>query len=424
MSNKELESIDKKNLVSPTVSNTNHCYATKAMIYSELAKCHRNLGDLRNAEKEYYISNKYILKKSQYHIKDPKIENSSLNYLFRRTAQVYCYGLNYINAAKSDIKRCEANLLISELLMSGQEGDLTTSLFIDFSKAVIKRIKAGTNNLKLIRAKKHIETVKNELIKLQHEQLIARCNWELAILFHLLRDFDASESHIKMVERFNMGRNKSFESKDSFRAKTNICILRSHIEREKFQLKKSKDLADKAYEFAEKSTNRIAKIDAHICRAETAYVIERHASISLQNGDDIDAFKEFLTSLKENKGINNVKINAICFLGLCKVAVLRNKIEEAKQYWEMFKRIEDSIEHQFILDHLKKITLEQYKNLFENFIIPGNIEDFEYKKHLTALKRWFYKKAHRPNQSKKELAKALGISRQTIYEWEKEFKQM
>lgn len=389
------------------------CYATKATLLAELAKAYRRNGDYKKAEKLYFTSIKHYLDKTRHpKDNDREYQRNALKYQFRRVAQLFSYGLQQIHASRSDINRCEANLLIAELLLSGKNEDEITPRYVQLSRGIIKRIKSGTSKEGLAEAKQEISEVRKYFDLLAHKRMLIKCDWELAIIHHLLEEHESAENIVADIE-------SHYLPIGDYRALANIYILRSHIQRTKGQLIDSLSCAKKGLEYAEKSKNRIARKDAHIALAESAFIMEKHTKRKL----DIDAYVEFERVLKINEKHENRKIDVISYLGLCKVAAFRGDKVNADKYWEKYKLNKNSIEHAFVTDVLEADAVSEINRLNADFVISGRISNLElnYDHYQFQLKKWLYEKAKKPNQSKDELAKTLGVSRQTIREWEKKF---
>ena len=388
------------------------CLTTKATLLSLKAKAMHMKGDLAEAERRYYEAIEFYTKKAS-HPKIPKSENKAeedkdknINKLFqfRRTAQIYIYGLQRVNAKSGNIDRCKGNVLITELLLTDQTSDETSFQVLEFSKAVIKRIEAGTNGKNLEEAMDYVLQVKQKLEMLAHKPLLAEVNFELAILNHLLSRWNEAEVLIQEVE--------NFYGASLFRMKANTAILRSHIERAKGNYPASLELAQSGIEFSRKSPSTIAKIDALICLAETCFSLNKAGAAT-----ESDPYKLFKDALHLNQSMKSPKVEAICLLGLCKVSSLRKEEAKAREYWNKFESIKQFCQYAFVLEHLAGLAAAEMSLLNNLFVINSHDGDFDYDKHSKRLKKWLYEKARDPGSTDEDTAKKLGISRQSVVAW-------
>lgn len=396
-------------------NNPFFCFTTKATILSLMANCQSMKGQLREAEANYYEAIRLYTCKAK-NPKDTNGENkevrlhNNIKFQFRRTAQIFIYGMLRVNAKKSNIDRCKANLLITELLLTEQKEDETTWLALEFSKLVIKRIEAGFNIILLKDIRKQLLFVKAKVELLSHRPLLAEVNFELAIINHLLKNWDIAESLLKEVEEYY--------DEDLYRMKANICILLSHINRSKGNFPKSIEFAKEGIRLSKMSNNIIAKMDAAICLAETCFEYNK-----LGNEIVYDAYKFFERALALNEQMQSPKIEAICFLGLCKVSAFRKDKDLAELFWDKYLMIKQFCQHKFIFDILEHKGKLELDSLNDNnlFIINSQSDELNYDKNIEKLKLWSFSKAMENSLTDTDIAEKLGISRQSVITWKKSF---
>jgi hypothetical protein len=393
------------------------CFTTKATTLALIANCQAMKGQLREAESNYYDAIKHYTFKAN----NPKESNNdnesykikrqdNIKFQFRRIAQIFIYGLLRINAKKSNIDRCKANLLITEVLITEQKEDETTLLVLEFSKLVIKRIEAGFNTTLLKKIIEDLHSVKTELVILSHRPLLAEVNFELAIINHLLKNWETCEFLLRDVE--------NYYDEDLYRMKANISILRSHINRSKGNIPESIKDAEKAIDFSKMSNNIIAKMDAAICLAESCFEYNK-----IGNTNKYDAYKLFERALTLNEQMQSPKIEAICLLGLCKVSAFRKEKDLAELFYGKYLTIKQFCQHKFVFDSLEAKTKTELDTLNNSniFIINSQSDDLNYERNIEKLKQWSFSKALENSLTDTDIAEKLGISRQSVITWKKNF---
>lgn len=387
-------------------------YSTKANVYSELAKVFRKTGDIFKAERFYYQAADNFLKKAL----NPKFETNeykelNLQFQARRVAQLYLFGIYRINSMKSDITHAESNLLVSKLLLQFSKDEVGEQ-YEKLALAIISRIKAGNDPNKLKVAANNLEEARNGFILLGHQRFVAKSSFELAIVNYLLNDNDRAELFLKEAEVSN--------DPNELHKTTNFQILQSHIERSRGQLRTSFNLGLEALNASYKSGNKIARIDAHLAVAESAFMLEVNTGMSVTNETSEKHFQAALDLIQEKDNFLNPKLLGIAYLGLSKSYALVGFEAKAQHFFQEYTKISHLIEHRFVHEVLEQNTRNYLERLIDNFVIPAD-SDLDYFENLKALKKWLYHKAHKRSLKKQDVADTLGVSRQTLLDWEKEF---
>lgn len=403
------------------------CNATKASLVEELARAYRRAGRYQDAENCYNEAIGFYLKKTL----NPKSQipeteeqtNNARRYQYRRVAQVYAYGIQQIHASKSDLKRSEAAIRVAQLLLSNENADEITLRFIELSKGIILRISAGNKKKSLEDAREIIDGARKYFEEIQHERLLYKCKWEMAIIDHLLND--------PKVEEVIASYKEYCHSKNDIRALANVDILKSHIERRNLNYHRARDLANGGLAQAEESKNTIAIKDAHIAVGESLYQLEKtQRSVEIDDAGRLhgermrsgpeyqDPVAAFEKALDINRSHGNQKIEAICFLGLSKVAAIRNDKTTSDIYWERYLQLKqaEQIQHRFIIDVLEAEASADRARMQPDFIIRSSvsINKENYLRSVDSLWQWFYEKGKRLGYTDKTLAGWFGVSRTTV----------
>jgi hypothetical protein len=119
----------------------------------------------------------------------------------------------------------------------------------------------------------------------------------------------------------------------------------------------------------------------------------------------------------------NPKIEALCCLHLARSHAREHEGARAQEYLKRWKALGDEVEHRYVRDLAKEVEGE-VRALEADFIIKASPDaDLNYKKHLRALQKFLIDRAKNGSAEKQKVATKLGITRQALYEWEKEIKK-
>jgi DNA-binding NtrC family response regulator len=89
----------------------------------------------------------------------------------------------------------------------------------------------------------------------------------------------------------------------------------------------------------------------------------------------------------------------------------------------MWKSVEKDVEHEY-LRSLASDVAREVNELNKDFVLEATPTlDLKYRDHQKALRRFLLDQAdQRGKRTKEEVAETLGISRQTLFEWERELR--
>jgi tetratricopeptide (TPR) repeat protein len=247
----------------------------------------------------------------------------------------------------------------------------------------------------------------------EHRRYMARAAWELGLIY--LHGGRLKEAEDKAREVWNISR----ELNDR-RWLCNSLIMCSRIERKRKRLAEADQLASKALELSGERNQKLCRINALIARGVTR----------IELGEMTAARKDLTHALGLNResGVTddrpvNPKIEALCCLHLARSHAREHEGARAQEYLKRWKALGDEVEHRYVRDLAEEVEGE-VRALEADFIIKASPDaDLNYKKHLRALQKFLIDRAKNGSAEKQKVAAKLGITRQALYEWEKEIKK-
>ena len=110
----------------------------------------------------------------------------------------------------------------------------------------------------------------------------------------------------------------------------------------------------------------------------------------------------------------NVQTQIACHLHLSDSYLREENLRLAEEHFQQWRTVEQQIENGVVRDMAKTIhaEIERRRN---DFVIPWTEENLSYELHAQRLWDFLLKQAERRHAGKESVAKALGVSRQTLY---------
>ena len=313
-------------------------------------------------------------------------------------------GLGISNYTRGYLTRALQCVIPARTMLLGRGGKINHA-YVDLIYASIRRAFAGEK-----RRAMSIEAV--EVLKNCYETFSnnpryrSRAAFELALAFFYLGDLNNSERSVSEVEAYSRGM-------EDFKWIAKSLILQSRILQKRGTsefLQESSRKAEEAYKYSLGNDQTLC--EALLCKGE----------IQLELGCFEEAETSYQKALDIIKGRKNPKIEGSCYLHLANLNIRRKNFIEAKQYFSEWKKLSHEVEHGFVRETAAKIDYE-LKELNRAFVIDSS-DDLNYKHHIKTLQQWLVRQAIAREESPdlSMIARTIGISRKTLYEWLKELK--
>ena len=387
------------------------CYGTLAQAEFFLGRTYRRLNQYDEAEECFGRAIEYYYKRAKR--KQEECENNEskrqeeITFSNYKSAICLGIGLGWVNFARGHLKKAILHNILPERVWLVDTEDKLHIAYLDLLYGSAKRSEGGRkDNANLREAIQSIESAYQVFVEHNHVPNIAHAALELSLAY--LYAGEVNEARSKLTE---------MESKlgegDKSRWECPRLLLLSRISRERGDYLEAEKLATKALEHA-KQEQVPYKIEARIVRSE--------ARISLKENEK--ARTDLLKALDLNesgKKQANPKVEAVCQLHLARIYAREHDGREANRCFNRWKELEKEVEHKIIHEIARDVEKE-IEGLSKDFVIPADVKNLSYNDHLKRLQEFLVDQAKQRTRTIQETTRELGISRQTLHQWQKERK--
>lgn len=397
------------------------CHGTLGQIYAALGRCSRQLADTdaeeffaRAVEHNFHRARRKFEQFPSDTEEHREARREELALATLRSGISLGLGIGWVNYAKGHLRRALHNNLIPARVLLLNTGDELSAAYVDLILASVKRALAKEGEPGLSEAAdlalKSYEVFKHN----EHTRYVARAAWELGLIY--LHSGRLEDADAKATEVLNISR----ELNDR-RWLCNSLIILSRIGRKRGQLGEADRLASEAIELSGERNQRLCRMNALIARGVTR----------IELGETKLARKDLTQALGLNREPAaaddtrpiNPKIEALCCLHLARSYARDREGARAEEYLQRWKAIREEVEHRYVRDLAEEVEGE-IGALEADFVIKAGASiDLNYKKHLRALQKFLIDQAKNDSSEKQKVASKLGITRQALYEWEKEIRK-
>jgi tetratricopeptide (TPR) repeat protein len=332
-------------------------------------------------------------------------------------------GIGWVNYARGRLRQAMYDNINPARVLLLHASDELSAAYVDLIYAAITRALHTTSKRKLEEAlglaKKSYDTFRRN----RHRRYTGRAAWEMGLTLFYSGRLDEAAKMAKKVQDI------ARQSKDP-RWVCNALILRSRIERRRAQL--GEPGASKRYAAAQRYATR-AYTTARTYKqlmCEINALLTRSAA-RVDSGDFPKARADACAALKRNSESDdpnasraaNPKLEALCYLSIARTYAREGEGLKAQEYFSRWKALETEVEHIFVRE-LADAVEEEINALNMDFVIKAYPElDLDSKRWVKELKRFLVGQAKRREHEKRKVAALLGITRQTLSDWEKDFEK-
>ncbi|PWU05845.1 MAG: hypothetical protein C5B51_13685 [Terriglobia bacterium] len=291
-------------------------------------------------------------------------------------------------------------LIIQVITLLYSTGDWVNKAYAELLWGMVKRALAGSDVPKLEAAKKILEGAYNELQ--DHPLYRARAAHELALAcFYLRRDRECEEYLNEVLQIV-----RSPHTTD-VRWQCKALVIWSRLQRRRRDFAAAERTAAHVLSTAQKAHQVLCEIDAFIARGEAR----------LELGKYQKAKEDFRRALRKAKSSDNAQTTAVCNLHLARVYLSENNLRKAEDHFGQWQQLKRLIENQTVhaMANSVQTDIEARKN---DFVITSGAANLNFDQHVKTLREFLVKEARRRYSSNDKVAENLGISRQTLYNWE------
>ncbi|HYX71379.1 MAG TPA: hypothetical protein VE732_01300 [Nitrososphaera sp.] len=408
-----------------------HCFGTLGQIYYLAAKIHRQQYDYAKAEEYFSLAIENYHRRAELKIRDYKKSLETYPYLIQQETALsslksgiaLALGIGWLNYSRGHLHQALYNNINPARILLLQAHDELSEAYINLIEAAIKRALSCNDVQSLERAAELAEKSYDTFRKNNHRRYMARAAWEQGLTYFDLGQLSEAEEKAREVQAI------AAESSDN-RWSCNSLILRSRIERRRGSLNEkarprkcleAEKLASMALSIADEHNQIFCKINALITRSVTRIDMGRFKE-ARQDLENALALNEESSTSKGAKAANP-KIEALCYLSLARSYAREREGLKAQEYLLKWNKLEKEVEHEYVRE-LANTVSKEIADLKTDFVIKAESSlDLNYKCHAKGLRAFLMAQAKVKAHEKQEVARLLGISRQTLFEWEREMTQ-
>lgn len=383
------------------------CNGTQAQIYQLLARAYRQSGldgiPLFLQAIDYHYR-RLEQKKHQSQSHPDRVRNE-LVFASYRSGLCLGLGIAWVQYTKGKLTQASQYLIPARVMLALSNDDLSKA-YLDLVFVSILRCQAGSDKEKLETARNLAEISLEVFLRFDHPRYIPRCRYELSLIDLANGQLARAKQQIAEVAAIAA-------KTEDWRWLCNALVVQSRIHRKEEHFTDAAEVAEQALRIADKNNMKLAEIDARIARAE--------ARIKLKHYQQARRDLERALAMNKDLGVRgmreryNPKIEAMAQLNLARAYALEGNVGKARACYGSFKpfEVEDTRIHEFA-----KIVEREINTAAKDFhIAAGDRDNLDYKVQSEQLKQFLLSQAMQLTDDKTEMARLLGITRPTLYQW-------
>ncbi len=356
---------------------------------------------------------------------DAAHDSLDATYSMHRSALCLSLGHGWVQFARGHLTQARRDTLGARLQLL-QANDTLNLRYVEVLLGSILRSQAGTERSKLREAETLVEEARQEFERRGHHLYRARAACELALIYLYLGDQRAALERITEAELLAESLNDI--SLQVQAAATKSRIVRSgvgaHLVASRME---SERIASLAISNAQRESSQVPGLTQAPALVIAALVARGVARLYLDRHEEARADFEHALSLNQ-PGANPVSadaetsspmIDGTCNVFLAWSYARQGNADKADQAFRRWKEVEPRIEHAALLE--RAVVVERdINNLFQDFVVKADTRSLDHETHSKGLRSFLIHQASlRERGNKVLMAKSLGVSRQTLHEWER-----
>lgn len=399
----------------------NHIRNEEVRCCSTLGNLSHHLASLRRLGEEHDEAEEMYLRALQHYYERASSRRGDVDdfYFVTRRIAMCIEGLGWVHLTRGAIRRAELALAAARALMV-HISDPVVRASVNMMYGTIKRIRAGSEPGLLAEAIAMLDEARREFEDIGNSRYVKRARWELALGYNVAGKLALAEEHLDYVEGiYRGGSNRKWQA--------NVHIVRSRIRRNQGRQAASPERAAERYREALAEARAafdltqagepllLPAVDALIARGESNFQLAE--ATGQGEASYAEALNDFLLALRmlEPEGADpdaaeptrNPKIAGACVLHAAACYVRMDIWKDADASLRKWKRLRPLVEHQWLREKAVAVE-EEFSRMTEDFIVSAsNPEDWDYKKKLDELRKWFRRQALRQTGDSESRAAAL-----------------
>lgn len=333
-----------------------------------------------------------------------KEEIDNANY---KTAICVGLGIGWVDYNRGLLASAATMVSTAKVMLVATEDEINKA-YLDLLDGSITRSLAGNDPIKLAESIRLVEKALATFKKHGHVSYLGRASYELALGQLYLGNLSLCAAALHDL--------KESIKPDDHRWLCKSLIVESRMERRNKQASRAEELANEAFGIAQNFEQEANQSEALIARAES------RINQGLYQGacEDLKLAIEIGTSGGSGvRAIANPKVEAVCNIHLARAYARQRDRRRALQHFDRWLQLQSFVEHRLI-HNLGKEVQNEINSLRQDFVISVEESHLNYEEHEKNLRKWLVDRAKDKDTEKQKIAQDLGISRQTLYTWEKE----
>lgn len=323
-------------------------------------------------------------------------------------------GLGWVCYTRGELRRALSYVIPAHTIFLNSQDALNLA-YLELLRASIHRSLAGNDRAALTPAlsmvqRAHLAFEGGSQYAIDHPSRRARTAYELAQIHSLMGNRAPARKYLADAIALSKGNNDE-------RWLCTTTILASRIETRDGDPQAGERLADEALELANRRRFVAPKAGALISRGEARFSQRRFADAQ---GDLEKALKLNQASRDGQRDAENPQIEAVCLLNLARCHAAKDEPDRARVFFTKWLEIASRVEHKHVHDLAGDVHLEVFGR-GRDFVILDKEPDLDFLKRKRQLMVFLYEQASVAARGRKgDIADRLGISRQTLHNWERE----
>ena len=455
------------------------CLGTLAQIYRLKGNIYRQLQLYPEAEKwfgkaiiNYYVRaqsrirerNRDIARLSEDRPQTPEVARritrlntelqNDLSLATRRVAMILTQGFGRIAYRQGLLSRAEYTYLLpARLLLLLSESEIVKAYNRLVISAVLRSV-ADPDGKRVVKALSEAEEAERTFEEFNYRRYLLRARFEQALCYLRMKNRHKARELADAVR-------EQAERSPYHRLAHDSILLQSRIAEETGSPGAAVEFAEEAFRRAE--LHGLSKMEAHIRLAESKFALGEYEearaelesarrinrrrplpspvaqtslastnrpargddNLELRPNDDFDVWRPNDISDSTGQDGADIILDAQIHFLLARIHLAEGHIHRAEPEWDKGDRLAGRIEHAFIKEMRDKIKYEMDAYRESLVIRIGEDESLDYDDYQPLLLDFLIKQAtsRSKNKTSVEIAKLLGVSRQTLIQWRSEIER-
>jgi tetratricopeptide (TPR) repeat protein len=397
------------------------CFGTKGQINYYLGRIYRQLGRLDEAEMSFNEAIEFYYSRAEQKKKEFKVgtEKADLEVRFSNHRIAICLGLGvgWVNYTRGHLTKALSSILTARMLLLTTNDEFNKASLDLLLGAIRRSLAPNTKGMHpaLSHAKKAYDIFRRD----DHQRYLARAAYSLSLTHFYGKDYSAATNRVLEVM-------KIAEELEDYQWLANSLTLQSRIKCALKDYNAAEKDASLAYKLATDHYQVLSTIEALIARSQV-WLEMRETAAARKDLQEAIYLNGQASAHHRTAETANPRIQGLYCLNLAYSYALDNDSGKAGEAYDSWLRISAEIEDRRVHDRADEVDLE-IKRVKKDFVIKSisknstpDPKDFNYRDNLVKMQKHLVAQAKVEHSKKEDIAEFLGIQRQTLFKWEKQW---